>query len=79
MWVLTQNQILGQIWSQNCNIPDFYEICNSEHIEHTNHEYTDWNWWPWIKIFGPKSEICFSFYEIWDLEQIEHANYGYST
>ena len=41
MWVLTQNQILGQIWSQNCNVPDFYEICNSEHIEHTNHEYTD--------------------------------------
>ena len=24
---------LGQIWSQNCNMPDFYEIWHLEQIE----------------------------------------------
>ena len=35
--------ILGQIWSQNCNVLDFYEIWHSEQIEHANHEYINWN------------------------------------
>ena len=29
-----------QIWSQNCNVPDFYEIWQSEQIGHANnYEY----------------------------------------
>ena len=32
-----------QIWSQNCNVPDFYEIWHSEQIEHVNYEYSNWN------------------------------------
>ena len=34
---------LGQIWSQNCNVPDFYEIWGSEQVEHANYEYINWN------------------------------------
>ena len=30
-------------WSQNCNVPDFYEIWQSEQIEHDNYEYINWN------------------------------------
>ena len=40
---LTQNQIRGQIWSQNCNEPNFYQISHSEQIEHANYEYNNWN------------------------------------
>ena len=29
----------GKIWSQNCNVPNFYEIWRSEQIEHANYEY----------------------------------------
>ena len=28
---------LGQIWSQNCSVPNYYEIWYSEQIEHTNY------------------------------------------
>ena len=38
-----RNLTLGQIWSQNCNIPDFNEIQHSEQIEHANYEYINWN------------------------------------
>ena len=34
---------LEQIWSQNCNVPDFYEIWHSEQIEHAHYEYSNWN------------------------------------
>ena len=27
----------GQIWSQNCNLPDYYEIWHSEQVEHANY------------------------------------------
>ena len=30
---MTRNLKLGQIWSQNCNVPNFYEIWHSEQIE----------------------------------------------
>ena len=30
-------------WSQNCNLPDFYEILHSEQIEHANYKYINWN------------------------------------
>ena len=30
--------MIGQSWSQNCNVPDFYEIWQSEQIEHANYE-----------------------------------------
>ena len=33
----------GQIWSQNCNVPNFYEIWYSEQIKHANYEYINWN------------------------------------
>ena len=32
-----------QIWSQNCNVIDFYEVWHSEQIEHANYEYINWN------------------------------------
>ena len=35
--------VLGQIWSQNCDVPDFYGIWHSEQIEHANYEYINWN------------------------------------
>ena len=35
--------MLGQIWSQNCNVLDFYKIWHSEQIEHANYEYVNWN------------------------------------
>ena len=31
------------IWSQNCSVPDFYEIWHSEQIEHANYECINWN------------------------------------
>ena len=34
---------LGQIWSQNSNAPNFYEILHSEQIEHANLEYSTWD------------------------------------
>ena len=34
---------IGQIWSQNCNLPDFYENWHSEQIEYANYEYINWN------------------------------------
>ena len=37
------------MWSQNCNVLDFYEILHSEQIEHAGYEYINWNWWPWPK------------------------------
>ena len=40
----------GQIWSQNCNVPDFYEIQHSEQTEQAYYEYINWNWLPWPKI-----------------------------
>ena len=33
---------LRQIWSQNCNVPDFYKSDNKK-IEHANYEYINWN------------------------------------
>ena len=36
---MARNQILGQIWSQICNAPKFYEIWHSEQIENVNNEY----------------------------------------
>ena len=35
--------IYRQIWSQNWNVTDFYEIWHSEQIEHANYEYINWN------------------------------------
>ena len=35
--------IYKQIWSQNWNVTDFYEIWHSEQIEHANYEYINWN------------------------------------
>ena len=32
-----------QIWSQYCNVIDFYEVWHSEQIEHANYEYINWN------------------------------------
>ena len=32
-----------QIWSENCNVPNFYEIWHSEQMEHANYEYIYWN------------------------------------
>ena len=29
----------GQILSQNCNVPNFYEIWHLQQIEHANYEY----------------------------------------
>ena len=36
-------EILRQICSQNCNVPDFYETWHSEQIKHGNYEYNTWN------------------------------------
>ena len=36
-----KSNTLRQIWSQNCNMSDFYEICYLEQIEHANYEYFD--------------------------------------
>ena len=35
---------VGQIWSQNCTVPDFYEIWQSQQIEHSNYEYINRNY-----------------------------------
>ena len=32
-----------QIWFQNCNVTDFYEVWHSEHIEHASYEYINRN------------------------------------
>ena len=75
---------LGQIWSQNCNVHNFYEIWHSEQIKHDNYEYIPWSRWSWLKIidsseFGPNIKTYSNFYEIWHSEQIEYANYEYNT
>ena len=31
--------MLGQIWSQNWNVLDFYEIWHSEEMDHASYEY----------------------------------------
>ena len=41
--IIFENADLGQIWSQNCNVPDFYKIWHSAQIEHANYEYVNWN------------------------------------
>ena len=63
---------------------NFYGIWHLVQIEHTDYEYSTWNWWSWPKIidsgkFGPNTEICYDFYEIWHYQQIEYANYEYNT
>ena len=40
---MTQNYKSGQIWTQNCNVPNFNEIWLSEQIEHATYEYINWN------------------------------------
>ena len=55
-----------------------------EQIEHTNYQYSAWNWWSWPKIidsgkFCPNTESCCDFFEIWHFQQIEHANNEYNT
>ena len=83
--ILTWNLKLGQqIWPQNCNVPDFYEIWHSEQTKHANYECSTWNWWFWPKIidsgkFGPSTGIFSDFHEIWHSQQIEHVNYEYNT
>ena len=34
---------LEQMWSQNCNVPDFYDIWHLEQIEDVNCEYINWS------------------------------------
>ena len=63
---------------------NFYGIWHLVQIEHTDYEYSTWNWWSWPKVidsgkFGPNTEICYDFYEIWHSQQIEYANYEYNT
>ena len=71
-------------WSQNCNVPNFYEIWHPEQTEHANYECSTLNWWSWPKIidlgkFGLNTEICSDFSEIWHSQKIEHAYYEYNT
>ena len=40
------------------NAPDFFEIWQSEQIEHANYEYINCNWWPWPKIPKLKNLSC---------------------
>ena len=78
---MTWNKKLGQIWSQNCNVPDFYEIWQSEQIEHANYGYINWPW-PEIRYLRnlvPKLKCAPIFNEIWHLEQVEHADCECST
>ena len=75
---------LGQIWSQNCNAHDFYEIWQPEQIGHANYECINWNWWPWPKTKNlqnlvPKVKRAPVFFEILHLQQFEHVDYKYST
>ena len=55
---------LGEIWSQNCNVVAFYEICQSEQIEYANYEYIYWNWLP-----DHKFEICEIWSQNWNVLQ----------
>ena len=75
--ILTEIKNLVQNWSQNCNIPNLYDIWQSEQIELANYEYINWYWWFCPKIISfqnlvPKREMGFSFYETWQLDQIKH-------
>ena len=41
----TRKKKLGQTWSQNCNVPNFYEVSHSEQIEHATEEALQRSFW----------------------------------